>query len=213
MTQSSDPRPSGPRLLLLTGGALGLAGLILAVAVLPAEFGRDPTGLGRITGLDRLWGPPQIEADATAASRAPTFAGAPRSDVIEVPLGPATGPRNLYQLEYKVRMKAGAVLVYAWEVEGARNASDVYFDFHGHTVSDDPRAAMTVATYRQATGGAQAGALTAPFDGIHGWFFQNSGVAPVKVRLRLSGFYELVPPGAPGNEARILPVPEAAPGA
>ncbi len=63
---------------------------------------------------------------------------------------------------------------------------------------------MTVATYRQSSGLRQQGALTAPFDGIQGWQFSNAGERPVVVRLRLAGFYTLVPAGRPGNEAGIV---------
>ena len=38
---------------------------------------------------------------------------------------------------------------------------------------------------------------------FQGWFFQNSSMKPVVIRLKVSGFYDLVPPGQPGNEARI----------
>ena len=50
----------------------------------------------------------------------------------------------------------------------------------------------------------QHGAQTAPFDGIQGWQFSNSSERPVVVRLRLAGFYDLVPAGQPGNEAGIV---------
>ena len=63
---------------------------------------------------------------------------------------------------------------------------------------------MTVATYRQAYGTSRHGALTAPFDGIHGWQFSNSSEKPVVVKLRIAGFYELIPSGQPGNEAGIV---------
>jgi hypothetical protein len=35
--------------------------------------------------------------------------------------------------------------------------------------------------------------LIAPWQGIHGWYWQNKSGAPVTVRLRMSGFYELIP--------------------
>ena len=77
-----------------------------------------------------------------------------------------------------------------------------------------PGEGMTVTTWRQGFGLRQQGALTAPFEGIQGWQFSNAGDKPVVVRLRLAGFYDLVPPGAPGNEARIVanvPAAEARP--
>ena len=33
----------------------------------------------------------------------------------------------------------------------------------------------------------------APWHGIHGWYWQNNNEAAVTVRLRMAGFYELVP--------------------
>jgi hypothetical protein len=198
---------SRPRLLLAVAGALAAALLILFAAVLPAEYGRDPTGLGKLTGLSRLWAPKEIKLDPSsgAGPLAREYAGDWRSDVIEIPLKGVSGNPADFQIEYKVRMRKGATLIYRWEVVGAQHADDLYYDFHGHTLSDQPGETMTVATYKQSQASRAAGALTAPFDGIHGWFFQNGALTPVTVRLRIAGFYELIPPGEPGNEGRVPP--------
>jgi hypothetical protein len=45
----------------------------------------------------------------------------------------------------------------------------------------------------------------APFEGIHGWYFQNQSDKALTVHLKLSGFYDLIPPGEYGNEAKIEP--------
>jgi len=34
------------------------------------------------------------------------------------------------------------------------------------------------------------GALTAPFEGTHGWYFRNQGEAPLTVKVKTWGFYE-----------------------
>lgn len=204
MIESAHAPPSPRRLAVLTGGAVVLAAAVVLVAVLPAEFGRDPTGLGRLTGIDRLWAPPEREAEGGAAARAQVSDRPFRTDVVEVPLtGMAAGPEG-YSLEYKVRMSQDAALVYTWEALGAADASDLEFEFHGHTVSADPRAAMTVASYEKANGIRRSGSLTAPFDGIHGWYLQSWSETPVIIRIRLAGFYDLIPAGAPGNEAGIV---------
>ncbi|WP_233809830.1 hypothetical protein [Paraburkholderia sp. HP33-1] len=48
-------------------------------------------------------------------------------------------------------------------------------------------------------GGAQregAGSLTAPFAGVHGWYWLNRGNAPVTVKVSVTGFQEkLFQPG------------------
>ena len=42
------------QLLISTLGALAAAGIILVLAVLPAEFGIDPTGIGKLAGLTAM---------------------------------------------------------------------------------------------------------------------------------------------------------------
>lgn len=212
-------RPTMPRrrLVLVTLSALVLAVLIVLGAILPAEFNRDPLGVGRLSGLSRLWAPDEKTIDGKAARVAPAreYDVPYRTDVIEIPLGDFMAGADRSELEYKVRMGKDATLTYAWEVIGASDPRDVHFDQHGHT-TPRPGEAMTVATYRQGFGLKQQGALTAPFDGIQGWQFSNSGERPVVVRLRLSGFYALIPIGQPGNEAGIVanvPAAQARPGA
>ena len=198
-------KPIPPRrLLVLTSVALIGASLITAAAVLPAEFNRDPLGLGRTTGLSRLWAPPEVAY--RAAPGAPVLAReypvAFRSDTIEFPLRADGDRRRGNDLEYKVRMQKDATLIYTWSVETVPNAMEFYYEFHGHTLTPNEKE-MTVASYKKATGTAENGALTAPFDGVHGWYFQNQSVNPVIVRVKISGFYELIPPGDTGNDSGI----------
>lgn len=204
------------RLILAILGALILAALIVLGAILPAEFNRDPLGVGRLSGLSRLWAPADRQVAAAAgAARAREYDAPFRTDVIEIPLGDFLAGADKSELEYKVRMKKDATLIYAWEVIGTTEPRDFHFDQHGHT-TPAPGEAMAVATWRQAFGLKQQGALTAPFDGIQGWQFSNSSEKPVVVRLRLAGFYELVPAGQPGNEAGIVanvPAAQARPAA
>lgn len=200
------PAPmSRGRLLAVTAATLAVAALVVMGAVLPAEFNRDPLGVGRLMGLSRLWALDDLAVDAKTggAARAREYATPFRSDVVEIPLGGFLEGAERSELEYKVRMAKDATLIYAWEVVGAADPRDFHFDQHGHT-TPEPGQPMTVATYRQGFGLRQQGALTAPFDGIQGWQFSNSSERPVVVRLRLSGFYDLVPAGEPGNEAGIV---------
>jgi len=204
MSEPIRPMPKG-RLIAATLGALALAALIVLGAILPAEFNRDPLGLGGLSGLSRLWAPEdrQVDPAAGGVARAREYDTPFRTDVVEIPLGDFLAGAERSELEYKVRMRKDATLIYAWEVIGAREPRDFHFDQHGHT-TPAPGQPMAVATYRQAFGLRQQGALSAPFDGIQGWQFSNSSEAPVVVRLRLAGFYELIPAGQPGNEAGIV---------
>jgi hypothetical protein len=204
------------RLLAAVAGTLVLGALIVVGAILPAEFNRDPLGVGRLSGLSRHWAPADktLEPGAAGVARAREYDTPFRTDIVEIPLGDFLAGADRSELEYKVRMKKDATLVYAWEVEGAADPRDFHFDQHGHT-TPAPGQAMTVATFRQGFGLRQQGALTAPFDGIQGWQFSNSSEKPVTVRLRLAGFYQLIPAGQPGNEAGIVanvPADQARPG-
>jgi hypothetical protein len=205
MTEGQISKPlSAGRMLAITAGALVVASAIVFGAILPAEFNWDPLGLGMTTGLSRLWAPREVALDTTMAAvpLAREYRSGFRSDTIEIPLRREGDPTRGDELEYKVRMSKDATLIYEWSVSDIPNAEEFYYDFHGHTLTNEKE--MTVATYKQATATSANGALTAPFDGVHGWFFQNQSVNPVIVRVKISGFYELIPPGETGNEAGIV---------
>lgn len=216
MSLDTTPRPM-PRGRLLTITAIaGVVGFVIVFgAIVPAEFGKDPTGLGKLGGLLRLWAPPEnVIGDEGSVPRAREYETGFRTDVVEIPLTGFLGGAKNSELEYKVRMTKDATLIYEWEVIGAKRPEDFRFDFHGHT-TPAPGEPMDVATYRQGSGLSRKGSVTAPFDGIQGWQFSNSGDDGVVVRLKLAGFYELVPSGQPGNEAGVIanvPAAQARPG-
>ena len=204
-TAEIDAVPSRRGIVALTATALVVALAILFAGVLPAEYHRDPTGLGRLLGTDRLWTPEERVVapakDAAAAPAARSDPAAVRSDVVEVPLPPRGGPAQGDELEYKVHLRKGGSYIYSWEVSGVADPEEFYTEFHGQTIGPG---SPTVAYYRKATGIRDNGLLTAPFDGVHGWYFQNQTASAVKVRLRLAGFYDLVPAGRPGNERGLV---------
>lgn len=187
------PRPPRRQLLWSLAGSLLAAALIVVAVVLPAEFHRDPTGFGRASGLLELSEPrPQAAAaPLPAASGQPTTSAAPlyasgwHRDSIEITMQPGE------ELEYKLRLRAGEVLVYSWSVPGGK----LYSDFHGEATAVTARG--KAQSYLKQDGvGESHGALTAPFTGIHGWYWINVGDAPVVVRLSVGGWYELLP-GSP----------------
>jgi hypothetical protein len=193
------------RLIVATLGALLVAALIVLGAILPAEFDRDPLGIGKLTGLDRLGnGDTESFSGAGTKNLAQEYPAGARSDTIEIPLGMVGGGMGPYSLEYKVRMKKDSVLIYDWQATGLSRPSDLSYDFHGHTTPTDPTEKMVVATHRQARGASSHGSLVAPFDGIQGWYFDNSSDGPVTIRIKLTGFYDLVPSGEAGNEEGII---------
>jgi hypothetical protein len=198
--RTSQP-PSRGRLLAILAGGFVVAGAVTVFAVLPAEFHIDPTGVGAATGLMSLSAQPEAKASAAAPAAAGQGAAAPvvlareypapfRSDTIDIPI--AASGQDGSELEYKVHMVAGQTLVYAWSV--AAPEEEFYYDFHSE---QRPSAKEHVVSHKGAVGIGANGALTAPFEGIHGWYFQNQSEKPVVVHLKISGFYDLLPGGRP----------------
>jgi len=105
-----------------------------------------------------------------------------RSDEIEFELKPAKVPG--WRLEYKVGMKAGDALLYS-----LTSNAPVISEFHNEITSN-----KAVMFYReeQATT-ASHGQFIAPAAGAHGWYIANTTDEPVKVRLKLSGYYTTTP--------------------
>lgn len=199
--------PSKRTLLLSVMGAAVTAVVIVFGAVLPAEYNKDPLGLGRATGLSRLWAPKE-ELVATQTAGAPVAVRQPlkfRTDTFEISLAANGDEARGNALEFKVRLPKGSTLVYSWEAVGLPIPEDLMFDFHGHTVAAEAKGAVKVADYEKGSGAQAHGSLVAPIDGIHGWYFRNRSDKPIKVRVTLSGFYQLVPAGEEGNLARIEP--------
>lgn len=184
--------------------AAGVAAAILAAVVLPAEYGVDPTGVGRFLGLTAM-GEVKREAaiaenadggaTATAASEVLTLddeAAAPAA-----PAGPAQTAEVTLTLqpdegrEVKATMRAGEQIDYRWAATGGR----VNFELHGEPAG---AASSEYTSYEKGTASAgEAGKFRAPFDGTHGWYWRNRGTTPATITV-----------SATGNFSKFVLVPE-----
>lgn len=178
----SPLHPTTPQLLKATAGALLGAGLVLVTAVLPAEYGLDPTGIGKALGLTALSAEDGATAPTAHAPLVPTEAviayGAPyRSGELSLILQPNEGA------EIKAVMRAGESFVFGWTTDGGA----VNFDMHGERID----AGEEFTSYWKDRAQTSAyGSFVAPFDGTHGWYWSNRGNAPVTVTVRVSGYFE-----------------------
>ena len=134
--------------------------------------------------MAQQWNEIPAPSGKEAVSR--TYGVAYRTDVIDVRVRGNGG-----QLEYMIKMNAGDALVYSWEVPGVADPQAFLTEFHGHTEPVGGRGDLMF--YEKGPGAKANGSLIAPWQGIHGWYWQNNGEAPVVVRLRMAGFYEIVP--------------------
>ena len=194
MIGHSDPRAAAPslgRLAKTTAIAMAVATLLLVALVLPAEYGIDPLGTGTRLGLTAIASPPA----ASESVEAPTNPEA--ALMIPVPRGPVGEyPRpfktDVYEvvlaaregIEYKYHLEKGAAMFYAWTA-----AAPVIYDFHGERSGLVSDGGPSSESYDKGTRERASGSFSAPFGGIHGWYWENSGTAPVTVRLTTSGFY------------------------
>ena len=87
------------------------------------------------------------------------------------------------EIEYKFQIVEGAVLEYLWKTDGAA----LFFDFHGEPEGDT---SGYFKSFKVSTDKESSGSLTAPFTGIHGWYWKNNTASPVVVTLNVKGEYQ-----------------------
>ena len=86
-------------------------------------------------------------------------------------------------IEYKLHLKEGGELEYTWQTDGTA----LFFDFHGDPAGDT---SGYFKSYKESTDNQSAGKLKAPFEGIHGWYWENNTSSPVIITLRVKGDYQ-----------------------
>jgi hypothetical protein len=183
--------------------AVLLALIILFTAVLPAEYGIDPTGMGQKLGLTALAASgqknpvdcavksqqskqPVAETESSklqhlVAEHQPLDESKPIRwhDTVTIVIPPRKG------LEYKFVMSKGAALDYSWQTDG----ESIYFDFHG-----EPEGASNgyFKSYLETKDKSSKGRLTAPFNGIHGWYWENATDKAISITLNSNGQYRIL---------------------
>ena len=201
--------PSSARLLRSTLVAAVVAGVLLVTVVLPAEYGVDPTGVGRLLGLTEMGeikmslareaaladsieaATPQAGASAPAVTTSSAGTGATADQVATAPGAARTTPaanshvteivlRPAEGKEIKLVMRKDARVTYSWTTAGGV----VNYDMH----ADAPGISYHGYTKGTATP-SDEGVLVAAFDGAHGWFWRNRGSETVTVTLRTNGDY------------------------
>lgn len=184
--------------------------VLLITAVLPAEYGVDPTGAGKLFGFSRLYIPedgtsrtagsgtmlpnnfplikmekagsgPEVQRPPEADNPAPEIQLTQREDSVEVIVPAGKG------IEYKIYMLKHGKMKYEWTT----NNAILYFDFHGEVKQAKEAKSVYFESYTIANSNNMVGTFLSPYEGKHGWFFRNNGRKDVIVTLRLKGQYEL----------------------
>ena len=193
-----------------------ISALVLLVAVvLPAEYGIDPTGIGRVLRLTEMGDiKQQLAADAAAdvAAAAPAAPPAPspvaattlgmaaanaaesaKAAVAAAPKAPAqpAAPKIEWRDEMPVTLKPGeGTEIKLKMVQGAK--AQYLWVVEGGEVNFDTHgdALGKSISYEKGRGvSSDEGVLEAAFTGNHGWYWRNRGKSDVKVILRTRGDY------------------------
>lgn len=207
MTDFKQPEIETKKIVRAFVIALVVGILLLVVAVLPAEYGIDPLGAGKLFGFSKLY---QLDEPTTATTeiqksfplltlekagskpdvKKPKEADNPppvkqyeeREDKITITVPAGKG------LEYKVLLLKYGSMKYEW----ATNKGIVFFDFHGEVKEANPSNNVFYESYTVAYSNNMIGTFLSPFEGKHGWYFKNTSTTDLNVALRLKGEYRLL---------------------
>ncbi|MCL1046992.1 hypothetical protein L2737_16965 [Shewanella electrodiphila] len=170
--------------------------IVLVVAILPAEYNIDPTGMGSALGLTQIAQAAQapssskdvisvqtnldemiiIDAPSVVEIKQAREQQGVRADVIDIVIPANKG------LEYKLLLNEYGHVEYQWKTDGAA----LYFDFHGEPQGDTTG---YYESYSISTSNQVKGSLTTPFSGSHGWYWKNNSGRDITVQLTTKGQY------------------------
>lgn len=197
--------PSTAKLVKSTIIAAITAGVLLVTVVMPAEYGIDLTGVGKVIGLKKMGEIKTSLAEEAAAEEQlvemastgeeiplaeaipaasvpvqpdvsePATAASIRTDEMQVTLAPDQGT------EIKVALAKGKTVEYSWSTDGGK----ANFDVH----ADSKELGIDYHNYEKGSEQAKEGVIEAAFDGSHGWFWRNRTKEPITVTLKTSGDY------------------------
>ncbi len=207
-TNNSQPNLTSSQIIKATTIAL-ITSLILAlVAVLPAEYGKDYTGLGKVFGFTKLYqednntnetpsitqtfkeltlqnvgSAPNVPMPIEGKNAAPIKQYENRNDSIKVIVPAGKG------IEYKIAVLKYGQVKYAWKT----NQGILFLDMHGDVKTADTKSGY-FESYTVANANNMAGSFIAPYEGKHGWYFKNKSNTDIEVTINLLGQYQLINP-------------------
>ncbi len=207
MSEISHPIPPKSTIIkAVLWAALG-AVVLLVCAVLPAEYGIDPVGAGKLFGFSRLYVPgeattatslsgpgklpalklekagsdPSVKRPTEADKPAPAEQYALREDSIQVTVPAGKG------IEYKTYMLKYGRMKYEWITD----KGILFSDFHGEVAQETPVKDVYYESYTLVYSNNVVGTFLAPYEGKHGWYFRNASQEDITVTLRFKGQYSL----------------------
>ena len=183
--------PSSAQLLKSTIIAIIMIVILFVMVILPAEYGTDPTGVGKLLGLKEMGDikmslleesqneslqesePFSIDTDSVEAEK---ISDTINEDVVEITIEPGKA------IEIKLEMKIGDVVQYEWRtIKGGLN-----YNLHGDGHKDFQK---SISYKKGRMTSSDSGEFKSEFDGYHGWFWRNRNNESVTVTLETIGDY------------------------
>lgn len=203
--------PSSRKLLGSTFVAAISAAVLLTIVVLPAEYGIDPTGVGRVLRLTKMGEiKMRLAAEAAADSKAAvTVASTPAAAVASTVAQAASvaaatpGPNTAspasvtvadainWRDEFSITLAPGEGTEIKMRMKEGEKALYVWM-VEGGVVNYDTHGDSSGRSLSYVKGrgiSTDEGELIAAFTGNHGWYWRNRGAAGVKLTLRTRGTY------------------------
>ena len=192
--------PSVAKLIKSTFIAIILAAIVLVTGVLPAEYGIDPTGIGKLLGLAKMGEIKVSLAQEAAADKSivkvkdsadkdspKLIAKSVEETIVAQPKAPVRTDEMTFSLapdegyEIKVAMEKGKKADYIWWTNNGR----ANFDVHG----DSAKHRINYHNYSKGSTDRKEGFVEAAFDGKHGWFWRNRTSKTMTITLQVKGEY------------------------
>ena len=188
--------PSTRKLIKSTILAVAVAGVLLVTVVMPAEYGIDPTGVGKITGLKKM-GEIKVSLAKDAALELEKQQETSQAEVEEtvaeqvqelvVTSSVQTHEKTITLIpdawtEIKLEMEKDASVNYTWFTDAGR----ANYDTHGDSKSLD----ISYHGYEKGSKQRDEGVLTAKFSGNHGWYWRNRTDETITITLKTTGTYQ-----------------------
>ncbi len=202
--------PTSAQLLKSTIGAAGVAATLLVTVVLPSEYNIDPTGVGKVLGLQQMGEiksqlAEEAEADRRRDQKKPVRLNAPSAGQQSSSLGqifaslfvtPAHAHDGQDQYdpqtnETSIKLAPGEGLEVKLEMhkgdivefDWTANGAVVNFNHHGETDGE------SVVYEKGRSVAEKKGRFEALFDGEHGWWWRNRTGDNVTIILNTKGRY------------------------
>lgn len=205
MDEIDHPTLSKKKLVKAIFIGLAIGAIVLVCGIMPAEYGIDPTGAGKLFGFSRLYVPEQSAGSGAPIGNYPLIKLEDAGSGPEVPRPVEADnppPKKQYDermdsvqvivpagkgIEYKVYMLKYGTMKYEW----TSGSTVLFFDFHGEVAQENPPKNVFFQSHTVAYSNNMVGTFVSPFEGKHGWYFRNKTVKDVAVTIRLKGQYSM----------------------